>query len=133
MTSEQFNKLINLADLWLSFSFEVNGKSHETYRNNDISVWCYFSDNSIHKSVEFTYLTNNSKIEVGFFCPPTLSNLNCFSIINADLFIKHGTEFLENIKKEYEQKDQDVLANKKQKRIESLRKQLEELEGDDHV
>ena len=133
MTPEQFSKLINLAYLWVSFSRELNGKSHETYRNNDISVWCYFSDDSSYRSVEFTYLTNNSKIGVSFFSPPTLSNLNGFSIINADLFIKHGTEFLKNINKEHKRKDQEGLANKKQKRIESLRKQLEELEGDDHV
>ena len=133
MTQEQFNQLINLAGLWVSFSFEVNGKSHETYRNNDISVWCYFSDDSSYRSVEFTYLNNNSKIGVDFFSPPTLSNLNCFSIINADLFIKHGTEFLKNINKEHKRKDQEGLANKKQKRIESLRKELEELEGDNNV
>ncbi|NCC41381.1 MAG: hypothetical protein EOM21_18540 [Gammaproteobacteria bacterium] len=121
-------ELINIAEDWLDFSYESEGWDTTTYEIRGGEVWCYFADNSEHRSVNIKTSLGNA--QVAFFRPPKIKDLTTQSIKNLPEIIALATEELQKAKDLFAAKSEAEKAAKKEEAIRAMEQRLAELKGE---
>lgn len=127
MDIEFFKDLENLAKEWRDFSREHFGRECKDFTGEEISVWCYFAENSDHTSVRFK--TSLGETHVAFFNPVKFDGLTIASLRHISQAVKAARKLLKVTKQNVEAESLEEKSRKRQELIKATRQRLSELEG----
>lgn len=122
----QLKELERLARDWRELSKQYNGWNTEEYPGYPGIVRCYFANDLEHTSVDFR-LGIDREVGFGFFNPVHIE-LQTTEAGRLQEYIDTFTVLLAKVRQEYDQiEEQEIKAQKKAK-IETLKRELGELE-----
>lgn len=129
MTKNILNNLQELQDLsvkWSDMSQKFNGWECKEYVYSGFEVWCYFSDESDHKSVNFNFGTHCKQIAFAFHTPIKIE-ISIDQIKNLKKYISIAHKYLEHQTSVFENRDGHAIESEKLKKILAAKKTLIEL------